>query len=221
MNKIIVTGGTSGLGEAITHRLRGMRHSVFTLSKDKEADICLDLAEPQDHITGAFMEVSDCEILINCAGANLLVPHGGLTDDNFVDLFRLNALSTYFLTELFQPMVVCSVVSDAAWIPMTNSLAYNVSKAAQHMLVRQMAHENRDRLIFGVAPGKIAGTGMSAYIDGTFPSMRGWTYEQGREYQLKGLRTGEADRWDVADFIINLVETASPHYHGHIFPYGG
>lgn len=218
---ILVTGGTSGLGEQIVLKAGELGHNVWTLSKDSNADIQLDLSDTLDNVTGAFLKKSDFETIIHCAGVNLLKPHDDITDADMVKLFRVNALATFFLTRLFQPFTVCSVISDAAWTPMTHSIAYNVSKAAQLMVVRQMAHENKDVNIFGVAPGKIKDTGMSNYIDTTFPPMRAMSYDEGREYQLKGLKTGEIAPWDLAGFIMSLVEMDSPHFRGHIFTYGG
>ena len=104
---------------------------------------------------------------------------------------------------------------------MTHSLAYNVSKAAQLMVMRQMAHEDKRSIIYGVSPGKIANTGMSTYIDTTFPAMRGMTYDEDRKYQLSRLKTGELQPETVAKFIVALIGVANKSYHGHNFCIGG
>lgn len=227
----VVTGGTSGVGDRLVRKLFEAGEDVLTVAKDEKADFTVDFRLPfNSWADGLRIALDDrgevVDGIINCAGVNLLASHRDLGEQAFIDLFRVNALSQFYVFDVCRDYMVhgspvCSIVSDAAWTPMTHSAAYNASKAAQHMIVRQMAHEERDYNIFGIAPGKIADTGMSAYIDNAFPPMRGWTFDQGREYQLKGLKTGEMKPEFVAGFIMHLLENNSPHLHGHIFPIGG
>ena len=227
----VITGGTSGVGRHLAKKFFEEGTEFVTVGADESANIQLDFRDPVDLWIDSLrsgLDEADRQVdgLICCAGTNLLVPHEKMAESDFINLFRVNALSGFFTFDLVKDYMThrspfCSIVSDAAWTPMTHSAAYNTSKAAQHMLVRQMAHENRDFNIFGIAPGKIGNTGMSAYIDNTFPPMRGWTFEEGREYQLKGLRTGEMEPEFVAGFIKHLIDNNSPHMHGHIFPIGG
>jgi NAD(P)-dependent dehydrogenase (short-subunit alcohol dehydrogenase family) len=77
--------------------------------------------------------------------------------------------------------------------------------------------------VFGISPAKIAGTGMSRYIEEKVPELRGWTPEEAREYQLKGLVTGcEIPAAIIAEFIVWLLADKSRHLwlSGCVVPYG-
>jgi NAD(P)-dependent dehydrogenase (short-subunit alcohol dehydrogenase family) len=221
---ILVTGADGGLGTMVRYAVENGGDIVFPLSK-------MDCDFSFEDVEKPCREISNVDVIhgiIHCAGVNLLRTHSELTPELIEKVIRVNAISNFIINRHFinhpirPPFFICHVISDAAWTPMTHSLAYNVSKAAQLMVMRQMAHEKKpDPVIFGVSPGKIAGTGMSEYIDNTFPPMRGMTYEEGRKYQLSRLRTGEMDAEFVADFIIGLCERISPHHHGHNFAIGG
>lgn len=231
--KYLITGGSGGLGKAVKQYLYdtnvdnfGAEAEVITLGRDG-CDINLDLADTTSIELRGHLSNVVVDYVIHCAGANYIAPHLRLEEtSHIIRLLNINAISqfrinTIMLDRKLRPNAICHVISDAAWTPMTHSLAYNVSKAAQLMVMRQMAHETKASIIFGVSPGKIASTGMSDYIDNTFPDMRGMTFKQGRDYQLSRLRTGEMPPETVAEFIVNLVSTANKHMHGQNYVIGG
>jgi NAD(P)-dependent dehydrogenase (short-subunit alcohol dehydrogenase family) len=109
---------------------------------------------------------------------------------------------------------------------MTNSLVYNASKGAAHIMTLQMARELTKRYgitVFGVSPARLAGTGMSRYIDDRVTGLRGWTKEQADEYQRAALVTGkEIPPSRCAEFITWLLSEKERHEHlsGCVIPYG-
>lgn len=229
--QILVTGGNGGLGKAIVGLLKLHDHEVITMGREG-CDYNIDFGERswllQDFLIRKKIEADG---VIHCAGTNHIDKNNHLKLEKITELFVVNALSNFIINRYFMfdysdeergLQFICHVISDAAWTPMTNSFAYNVSKAAQLMAMRQMAHEWKPwPVIFGVSPGKINDTGMSDYIDRTFPPLRGMTFEEGRKYQLSRLRTGEMGAKQVAEFICYLCLSANPHYHGHNFQIGG
>ena len=77
--------------------------------------------------------------------------------------------------------------------------------------------------VFGIAPNKLSGTGMSNSIDEQVVKTRGWTEEYAKEYQLNGLLTGEETPPELlAEFIAYLLKTKQNHKYlsGCILPYG-
>lgn len=229
--KYLITGGSGGLGKALHQWILeswgpedGASPPEVTTMGREWCDINVNLATSSSAILEELLYGVTTDHIIHCAGANYIAPHNKLNDDYIADLMNINAISQFRINKIMlqkKPKSICHVISDAAWTPMTHSLAYNVSKAAQLMVMRQMAHENKSAVIFGVSPGKIADTGMSEYIDSTFPALRGMTYKQGRDYQLSRLRTGEMSPATVAEFILNLVSLSSKHMHGHNYVIGG
>lgn len=230
--RYLITGGSGGLGKALQLSLADRwgpdgEHDITTLGRD-DCNINVDLAYASIDKLKVLLEYVPADYVIHCAGTNYIAPHRQLESSKIIELFSINAISQYRINSILlarqpkeRPKAICHIISDAAWTPMTHSLAYNVSKAAQLMVMRQMAHEDKSSIIFGVSPGKIAGTGMSDYIDHTFPNLRGMTYKQGRDYQLSRLRTGEMSPTIVAEFILSLLSVANKHMHGHNYVIGG
>jgi NAD(P)-dependent dehydrogenase (short-subunit alcohol dehydrogenase family) len=221
---ILVTGGSGGLGKRIAQGLFMAGHTVTTMGRDN-CDISCELEYIGDINTALGGRIG-FDAVIHCAGENYIAPHNDLQIQDIERLFMVNAVSNFHINRILLNrglQIACHIISDAAWTPMTHSLAYNVSKAAQLMVMRQMAHEIKpDKcIIFGVSPGKIADTDMSKYIDNTFPALRGMTYEEGRKYQASRLKTGEMSPDTVANFVKAIFRTISTHYHGQNFTIGG
>ena len=144
----------------------------------------------------------------------------------------VNAKGIFKMTQAYLPLLieskgtVLNIVSNAAHMPMTCSLAYNASKGAAHIMTLQLARELTKKhgiTVFGIAPNKLKGTGMSDAIDDQVVKTRGWTKEYAQQYQLNGLLCGEETPPErVAEFIAFLLQDKDHHKHltGCILPYG-
>lgn len=226
--KILLTGASGGLGRQIKSQWDG---EVISMGINPTDDIVADF-KYLNEVENELYDALPVEGVIHCAGKALLSPNEKLDADDIIRLMKVNALSNFVINrELIYncsipPKFIIHICSDAAEHPMTHSLAYNVSKAAQLMIMKQMARERPPPpVIFAVSPGKIAGTGMSDYIDEAFPPLRGMTPAEGRKYLLSGLRVGELDAVAVARFVCDLAEWAvqpgGKFLHGHNIPMGG
>lgn len=224
MSKILVTGGANGLGAAMVSVLRGAGHEVFVF----------DLVNGDDVLhpdVSAFAKIG-LDVLINNAGVNLIDWLEDVTDEDWDHVMDVNARGIFKMTQACLPFLIKSkgtvlnVVSNAAHMPMTCSLAYNASKGAAHIMTLQLAREltrKYDITVFGIAPNKLSGTGMSDDIDKQVVRTRGWTPEYAHEYQLKGLLTGEETPTSVvAEFVEYLLRDKFNHRYlsGCILPYG-
>jgi NAD(P)-dependent dehydrogenase (short-subunit alcohol dehydrogenase family) len=184
---------------------------------------------------GMALESTDGQLncLINCAGVNY---NAWLEDTGLEDwerLFKVNVTAPFLLTQAFLHALtvsggtVCNIVSNAAWVPMRASVAYNASKAAEHMLTLQMGRElTKDKgvTVFGFSPGKLKGTGMSRYIEQRVGEVRGWSPEFAQQYQANALTTGQEIEPDVlAELIVWLLSEKRRHFYlsGCLIPYGG
>jgi short-subunit dehydrogenase len=161
------------------------------------------------------------DAVINCVGTNEIRPFGDLDFALFLHLMQINTWFTIELTQQLLPAMVARgtllhVVSNASHVPMRHSLAYNCSKAAQAMAVRQMARELSKPAqvsIMGVSPGKLSGTAMSTYIDRRVCEVRGWNPQQAADYFSANSVTGlETPAETVAQVIETLIRSGASRF---------
>jgi len=229
MSKILVTGSSSGLGLAIATALIAAGHTV--IEYDKAKDDKMDVRRP------SLLQLHDLcggelDVLINCAGVNIInwlenfseAQWDLVMDVNAKGIFNMSKMCLSFLAKTKGTIV--NVVSNAAHMPMTCSLAYNASKGAAHIMTLQLARELTKKwgiTVFGIAPNKLKGTGMSDAIDQQVVATRGWTKEHAVAYQLQGLLAGEETPPEaVAEFLAYLLRNKDNHKFltGTVIPYG-
>lgn len=230
MSTIMVTGSGSGLGAALVDVLTE-EHVVIGWDHAYGMDVCVPPEE--DNLREVCSRVGDSrlDVLINCAGVNDIDWLENFTEDRWDRVMNTNAKGIYMMSRACLPLLkesrgtIVNIVSNASHMPMTNSLAYNASKGAAHIMTLQLARELKRHQItvFGVSPNKLAGTGMSRYIDDVVPSVRGWSYEEAKQYQINALLAGEETPSTlVAEFIAFLLATKQRHrfLSGCVIPYG-
>lgn len=221
----VILGGSGGLGREVA------KH--FPDASNWSPDTGFDIRNFSTVYEAVIrVEEAGCKVLrlINCAGVNLIAP----LDDVGMQALELSMAVNAFgffdvirslrLHKLLAPgFAACNVISNAAHMPMTHSIAYNASKAAQEMITRQMAREWKEYCIFGVNPNKLHGTPMSLAIEERVCELRGWTKEEAKKYQLAALPAGvETPPSALASFIAELMrDEHHPYITGCIFPYGG
>lgn len=230
MEYIFIIGSAGGLGSKVASLIaQDGRYPVVgfnkngVIGKHDKHSYFMDLGNFDEVIGNAIYSRVDLKIgndlsgnvirgIINCAGENFIKSIPELTADDLTRLMNVNALSFPIFVKHFLPYLeggfLCNIVSNAANVPMTNSLAYNASKAAAKMISKQMARElikSHSITSFSVSPNKLHGTGMSDYIDNEVCRTRGWTIEEARAYQAASLPAGvETDPEACAAFIANI-----------------
>lgn len=233
---IVVTGGTAGLGDLLVrqlaltdldiHIVRIGRGPIPERTATRMAnwpravfDLQMDLSNPaQIGTIDMVLRRANlrCDVLINNAGQNHIQRFEDTSTTTLETLMQVNALSNVQLVQMLIPHLahrkglVVNVVSNASHQPMSYSIAYNMSKAAQAMATKQMARELHKRFgitVMSVSPNKLAGTEMSGYIDRQAAAVNGKTVEEMKQYQLNGLASGkETDPQVVAEVIASIVE---------------
>jgi ketoreductase RED2 len=179
----IVTGSSSGIGEATAHRLADLgAHVVVNSSSSEQAGIAVadalateslyvradisDQAEGQLLIDRTLERFDRLDILINNAGWTTVVPHGdldALTDDIFRKTFEVNVFGTWWLTKAAMPHLrqapdpnVVMITSVAGVRPIGSSVAYAMTKAALNHLTKLLAKSCSPVRVNAVAPGLVA-----------------------------------------------------------------
>jgi ketoreductase RED2 len=178
----IVTGSSSGIGEAIALRLGELGASVVVNSANSveagkavaakigenafyvQADIS-DKDAGQHLLDETIKRFGKLDILINNAGWTSLVAHHdleALTDEIFQKTFAVNVWGTWALTKAAMPLLkksddgnVVTITSIAGVRPVGSSIAYSMSKAALNHMTLLLAKSCGPVRVNAVAPGLV------------------------------------------------------------------
>jgi 3-oxoacyl-[acyl-carrier protein] reductase len=220
MKKVaIVTGGTSGIGEATAQELARRGWQVAAMARGKaHAEIFTvkgDVAQDAD-CRRAVKQVLDkwgrIDALVNNAGTTKMVPHPdleGLAAEDFERIYRLNVVGPFQMVRACAAALksaqgaIVNVSSVASVLGTGSSVAYAASKAAletmSFSLARSLAPEVRVNV---VAPGHTRtpwheaarGAAGAAEVEKRYSSIA----------PLKSV----SEAADVADAIVWLIEGA-------------
>ena len=178
----IVTGSSSGIGEATAHRLAYLGANVVVNSAASvDAGRAVAAAQPTEALY-VQADISDQErgralveqaidrfgrldVLVNNAGWTKVVAHDdldGLTDEVLRKTFDVNVFGTWWLTKAALPHLraspdpnVVMITSVAGIRPVGSSIAYAMSKAALNHLTRLLAKSYGPVRVNAVAPGLV------------------------------------------------------------------
>jgi gluconate 5-dehydrogenase len=161
----VVTGGSSGIGRAITEALARAGASVVVVART-EASLKATVDELTEHGCHAAWVSADLstrdgvragaekaarafgepDILVNCAGVNLRPPMGELTDEEWDTTMTVNLEAPHLLGQRFGPGMadrgfgrIIHISSQQAHRAFVQSGAYGVSKGALESLARSQA----------------------------------------------------------------------------------
>lgn len=178
----IVTGSSSGIGEATAQRLSELGATVVVNSSSSveagnavsnalpgpstyvQADIS-DQAQGHALIDATIEAYGRLDILVNNAGWTTVVPHEkieDLTDEIFAKTFNVNVFGTWWLTKAALPHLrrsddanVITVTSIAGVRPVGSSMAYSMTKAALNQMTVLLAKSHGPVRFNAVAPGLV------------------------------------------------------------------
>jgi len=110
MKKAVITGVSSGIGKAISHRLLDLGFEVIGISRNVEKNIFAhsnfralnaDLSSEKETIKVCEqLKSEDIYILINCAGFGKFEPHEELNNKTITDMTFLNLTTPMLLTSV-------------------------------------------------------------------------------------------------------------------------
>lgn len=143
--KALVTGGTRGIGAAITQELRALGAEVLTVARH-EADCLADLSVP-GAATALVASLGELDILVNNVGTNLRKPTVGYAPEAYQRVLDTNLTAAFQLCQAAQPLLahgggsIINVGSVAGVVGIGTGAAYALSKAALDQLTRYLAVE--------------------------------------------------------------------------------
>jgi NAD(P)-dependent dehydrogenase (short-subunit alcohol dehydrogenase family) len=165
----IVTGSSRGIGRAIAEEMAA--HGASVVISSRKQDACEDVAQAinargegraiaiaasisdkdalRELVERTRAEFGPIDVLVcNAASNPYYGPMGGITDDQFRKIMDNNVLSNHWLTSFVAPEMVerqsgsIIIVSSVGGLTSSTVIgAYNISKAADLQLVRNLAAE--------------------------------------------------------------------------------
>ncbi|WP_390549925.1 SDR family oxidoreductase [Qipengyuania sp. MTN3-11] len=172
-NTILITGGGSGIGQALAWRFAQLGNTVIVAGRT-EASL-EETAQGHENIHSQVLDVADDASVADCAeriarefpDCNMLINGAGimsLDDRGDMELARriidINLLGTMRMCEAFIPQLsgkpgatICTTSSGLAFVPLPTGPAYSASKAGVHSYSLQLRQQLKgDIAVIEIAP---------------------------------------------------------------------
>lgn len=155
--RVVVTGGSSGIGEATVRRFRDEGARVVSIALDGE--IVCDVADPEQ-VTAAFDRVGEVDVLVANAGISIRRPFIEIEERDWRRVVEVNLGGVFRCAQQAAKRMDEGVILMTA---STNGLSgheqyadYNASKAGVILLARTMARELAPSIrVNAVCPGYV------------------------------------------------------------------
>lgn len=205
MARILITGATSGLGEALAHEALANGHEVIACGRntvklaelatnEKVTSIQFD-ASNEEQTRKALVDVK-CDIAVLNAGTCEYVDIRHVEPDMFRRVFDINLFGTINVVAALLPAFekgnkLVFVDSMARLLPFTRSQAYGASKAALHYACKSFEVDLKSRgvAVQSMSPGFVK-TPLTDKNDFAMPMAI--TAEQAGKYMLAGIQSDKS-----------------------------
>ena len=236
----LVTGASSGIGEATVKGLVAAGYSVMAAGRDKaRTQRLLELgdtvqtwlgdlstAEACDElVTACISEFSRLDVLVNNAGIFTAASAEETTDDNWLGTLTTNLSAPFYLSRAALPHlrasrgVILNIASDWGLVGGRRAVAYCASKGGMVLMTKAMAldHAHEGIRVNAICPGDVE-TPM-LYAEG---AARGLSAELAVAEADAGSPTGRVTTADeVAALVVFLASDAARQITGAAIPIDG
>ena len=158
--RVVVTGGTSGIGAATVQRFREEGAQVVSLAiDDGEDNIVCDVADA-DQVQRAFEQIGTLDVLVANAGISIRARFVDIREEDWQRVLDVNLGGVFRCAQQaarrMDEGVILMTASTNGLTGHENYADYNASKAGVILLARTMARELAPRIrVNAVCPGYV------------------------------------------------------------------
>ena len=155
--RVVVTGGSSGIGAATVERFRREGADVVSIALDGE--IVCDVADAAQ-VAAAFEEIGEIDVLVANAGISIRKPFLEIAEEDWRRVLDVNLTGVFHCAQQaarrMDEGVILMTASTNGFSGHENYADYNASKAGVILLARTMARELAPRIrVNAVCPGYV------------------------------------------------------------------
>jgi 2-keto-3-deoxy-L-fuconate dehydrogenase len=232
----LITGASSGIGEAIARAFVQAGASVLLMSRDRVraqqvasqlpgSDVIPCDVGDEAGVAAAFRTIDHLDILVNNAGIGLVGDVEETSLEDFQRLFRTNVEGLFLVTRAALPLIrashgsIINMASVAGMIGLKRRFAYCASKGAVIALTRQLAVDYPTGMrVNCICPGTID----TPFIDGLlehYPEDERDTVRKELEKRQPMGRLGRAE--EIAELAVYLASDQASFMNGAVLPIDG
>ena len=226
---IIITGGSSGIGESIIDLLLKNKANVVNIDVNdnlKTKTIITDITNNQD-VTKILNSIpKKIDILINNAGIGLVGNIENTDEKDFDKIFEVNVKGLFNITKVIIPRMkqnggsIINMASTAAIVGLDDRFAYSASKGAVMSMTNSIA---KDYLSYGIrcnsiSPGRVHTPFVDSYLEKFYPNNKEEMFEKLSKTQPLGRMAKPSE---VASLVLYLCSDEASFITGSDFQIDG